>query len=464
MFEKFTQKAIDIVINAQVEAGNLNADKVYSEHILLGLVMSLKGVQSRLICVQNINIEELKNEIKNKIELKKEPHKGKFIPFSDSSKEILEKTMEIAKSYNNSLIVPYHIALAIFTSKNSGAYTILKEFNFEEEKAISNIKGLLEKKTKQKHYKHPEEDIIDIQDIQNNYFKRVDNIFTENSLSEILSSAKAKLSTYGYEILGTEQIVQSVLDDENSEITKILNKYGITKEKYEEKLKTFSNRQEEYGERQIIFTPNAFRVMLNTFETAKELGSVNIKQEHVILGVLKAQTGIAYKILKELTGYKTDLVEKLIKELNTGAKTMPETLAILQLAKAEAINLNKCTIGTEMILLGTLAYKNGVANAVLKKLGITLKDARIEASKLIGDEMEDTENSPIKYTERAKKLLEFAYEIAKKHGKEKIMSEHLLYAFTKIRGCLGMQILENLGTDILEIKHGILSELENIQI
>ena len=43
---------------------------------------------------------------------------------------------------------------------------------------------------------------------------RIDTIFTENNLSKLLSSAKAKLSTYGYEILGTEQIIESVLDEE----------------------------------------------------------------------------------------------------------------------------------------------------------------------------------------------------------------------------------------------------------
>ena len=264
--------------------------------------------------------------------------------------------------------------------------------------------------------------------------------------------------------MGTEQITDSVLDIKDSEIVKILEKYGITKETFDEKLKTFSNRLEEYGERQIIFTPNAFRVMLNTFEAAKEFGSVEIKPEHIILGILKAKTGIAYKIIKELTGYKTDLEEQLIKELNTGAKTMPETLAILRLAKAECTNLNKNIIGTEMILLGILAYKNGVAAAVLEKLGITLKDARLQVENLIGNDSSENDNENIVYTQRAKKLLEIAYEAAKNHGKEKIMSEHILYAITKIKDCVAMKILENLGTDTLEIKQGILSEMENIQI
>ena len=37
MLEKFTQKAIDIVQNARIQAGNFGSDKVYSEHILLAL-------------------------------------------------------------------------------------------------------------------------------------------------------------------------------------------------------------------------------------------------------------------------------------------------------------------------------------------------------------------------------------------------------------------------------------------
>ncbi len=462
MFEKFTQKALDIVTNAQIQAGNFGADKVYSEYLLLGLVMSLKGVQSKLIGVYDINTDELIEKINSKINLKKEKKNGEFIPFSTGAREVLEETMEIAKSYNNSLVVPYHIALALFDSRKSGAFEILKEFNFDEKRAISNIKGLLNKKNKNKKFTHPEE-IDDANSKQFNLSKKVDTIFSQNSLSSLLSSAKAKLSTLGYEILGTEQIAQSILDEE-SDLTKILAKYGITKDSFQEHLKNFSNRNEEYGERQIIFTPNAFRVMLNTVEAAKELGSVEVKPEHVIMGILKAKTGIAYKIIKELTGHKTDFIDELTKELNTGAKTMPETLAILRLAKAESKKMNKNTIGTEMILLGILAYKNGVAAEVLEKLGITLKDARLEVEKLLGSEIEEGDENQIKYTIRAKRLLEVAYEVAKNHGKQKIMSEHLLYAFTKIPDCIGMKVLENLGTDTLEIKQGILDELNNIQI
>ena len=112
-----------------------------------------------------------------------------------------------------------------------------------------------------------------------------------------------------------------------------------------------------------------------------------------------------------------------------------------------------------MILLGILAHQPSVAYSVLKKLDITLKDARREVENLVGYSVEENHNG-FEYSIRAKKILDMAYVAAKKHGKTKIVSEHLLYAITKQPDCLAMKVLENLGTDVLEIKQGILKELD----
>ena len=137
---------------------------------------------------------------------------------------------------------------------------------------------------------------------------------------------------------------------------------------------------------------------------------------------------------------------------------MPETLAILRFAKQEAENFNKKTVGTEMILLGILIRQSSLAYNVLKKLGITLKDARREVENLVGYGVEDN-TTGFEYSIRAKRMLDIAYEAAKRHGKTKIVSEHLLYAITKQPDCLAMKVLEALGTDVLEIKQGIKQEL-----
>ena len=222
-----------------------------------------------------------------------------------------------------------------------------------------------------------------------------------------------------------------------------------------EELSHIHSRKAEFenSEKQIIFTPNAFLSLMLALDYAKESGSTEIKAEHIILGILKSKKGIAYQILSELLPKGIDFEDIVMKKLND---KIPETLAILRLAKEEAINLNCSTLGTEMILLGILSYGAGIASDTLRRLGITLKDAREEVEKLITPQKEIKN---ITYSQRAKKMLEVAYETAQEHKRNKIKSENLLYGITKMPNCLAMKVLANLGTDVLEIQQGIKQEL-----
>ena len=87
---------------------------------------------------------------------------------------------------------------------------------------------LVEKKIKR--LEHPE--AID-EDEKKSSFEAV---YEGEALSGVLEGAVSKLSAAGYEILGTEQILSSILEDKDSELAKIFAKYGVTSEKFEEKL------------------------------------------------------------------------------------------------------------------------------------------------------------------------------------------------------------------------------------
>ena len=452
MFEKFTQKAIEIVTQAQEEARRLGHYQICSEHLLLALYIQTKGVQAKILEFEKIDRSKLISEINFSIGAKINPSGHHEVTFSKSAKNILDETLSLAKKYKSRFIVPQHIALALFSSTNSGAYKIIKKFDLNEEKIIANLTRLLDKNSNQS-FEHPE----NIAESALPTLANINNFFREKNVEEILNNAASKLSTCGYEILGTEQILQSILENSDYEVTKFLNNNGIDKEILTQKLEGFSSRSAEFehSEKQIIFTPNAFKAMLMAIDTARELGSVEIKPEHIILGMIKTKTGIAYHILKDLTNDTEVFEEKLTKEI-TG-KT-PEMLSILRLAKEEAQNLNCSNIGTEMLLLGILALGSGNGASALQKLGITLKDARYEVEKLVGCGSEPYEG-PFEYTPRAKKALECAYEIAKSHNKTKISSENLLYAITRQKECLAMKVLEALGTDVLEIKYGIRKEI-----
>lgn len=442
MFEKFTQKAIDVVQAAQNYAQQFRHNEVLSEHLLMGLVAQSKGVQAKILNFDKINFSELTIDVQSITGSSAE--RKETVPFSLCARDILKKAVDLSNELNSKYIMPQHIALSIFLSKECGAYKIIKKFNIDEEKIIPNLKRILDKSSDIKTT-HPEIEI------ENTQLSNINDFFKEKTISDILSNAQSKLTTQGYEILGSEQILQSILDNKDYKIVDVLEKYSVNSEVFSQKLSGIHSRCAEFenSEKKIIFTPNAFVALLLALDYAKESGSVEIQPEHVVLGILKSKKGIAYKILSELLPASVDFEDIVMKKLND---KIPETLAILRLAKEEAINLNSNTIGTEMILLGILSYGAGIASDVLRRLGITLKDARFEVEKLIKSQKEPQN---LTYSPRAKKMLEVAYETAREHKKSKIKSENILYGITKMPNCLAMQVLYNLGTDVLEIQQGI---------
>ena len=244
----------------------------------------------------------------------------------------------------------------------------------------------------------------------------------------------------------------SILESAPSALLNTINSNGINIQNFEEKLASINSRQPEYEDKRIIFTPNAFIMMNQALQTAKELGSSVIMPEHIVLSILKNKKGLAYEIIKSLGVNEEKLSEEILKPIE---KQMPETLLIMKLAKEEARRIGRNVVGTEMFLLGILAEGTSIAFEVLSNLEITLKDARLVVENTVGygNEYFDKE---IVFTKRAKRVLEKAWLSAKKASKDKIEAADLLLAITEEPESLAMKVLDTLGVDAVEIKHGLL--------
>ena len=447
MFEKFTEKAINVVSQSQLIAKEIGALKVKPEHLLLALVKEAKGISLKIFKSYNINYENLKEEVLKIENSTNFSMQQQTLPFDNEYKEILKNTLDLANKSGNPTILYEHLFLAVISDKKSNNVKILENMGFDIYKSKTLLEKLVQKKTKKMY--HPE--IDDAKDNENSRSQATDNIFDSKESAEVFERAVAKLSASNYEILGTEQILSSILEDRNSELSHILAQYGITEEKFEEKLKNIQSRQSEYEGRQIIFTPNAFTTMNLALQTAKELGSSVVLPEHIVLGLLKTKRGVAYDIFKELKVPDDDLAHSIIKPIE---KQMPETLTILRLAKEEARRLGRNIVGTEMFLLGIIGEATGVGAQVLNELEINIKDARAVVESLIGfgNEYFDKE---IVFTKRAKRVLETGWELAKKENKTRIESSHMLLALTTEPDSLAMKALEQLGVAAVEIKEGV---------
>lgn len=446
MLEKFTEKAVNVVSTAQKCANEMHSENIVSEHLLLGLYLEAKGFPQKMFKSYNINYEDLYKEVEASLNLAQNISIDKAPIFSIHLKELLKNALDLANKSGNPAILYEHLFLAVINDRKSNNVRILEKLGFDIVKSKILLEKLVQRKTKRLY--HPEIDENKDTDINSS---TTDAIFDSKESTEVFERAVAKLSASNYEILGTEQIVSSILEDKDSEISKILSQYGVTAEEFEERLSNIQSRQAEYENKQIIFTPNAFRTMNLALQTAKELGSSVVTPAHILLGVLKAKKGLAYEILKEMKINDDDVAHSIIKPIE---KQMPETLTILRLAKEEARRLGRNIVGTEMFLLGIIGEASGLGAQVLNELEINIKDARKEIEQLIGfgDEYFDTE---IVFTKRAKRVLEKAWELAKSENKERIGSEHMLLALTYEPNCLAMKALEQLGVDAVEIKEGI---------
>ncbi|MBQ2644804.1 hypothetical protein IJG14_04430 [bacterium] len=452
MFQKFTEKAITAVKDSQISAIELGHNKIYPEHLLWALSKKTNELGAKILKMNHASSDNIKEAILEVLKDKEVSKPVTSVLFSNRIRRVFQKAYEIASENGNGFVKTEHLFYVLLCTDISGLDKLFNQLYLDSVKVREIMKKIVEKKSKQKD-KHPENTETKETDDKYNHIL---SIVKDEESASVFSRAVAKLTTSEYEILGTEQIMLSILEDENCGLADTLKQSGITSDSFNEKLKQITSRLDEYEDKQIIFTPNALTALINASDTARELGSTSVKPEHIVLGILKSKKGIAYKILNELYPNHR-LMEKILKPLE---KQMNETPVILRFANQEARRLGRHTVGTELILLGIMLQGSGVGYTVLKDLGITVQDLRTVTEQILGTN-EEYIDKDITYTPRAKSVLEIAWKLAKKEMKVKIYSEHLLEAIVSLPDSLAMKVLTGLGTDELEIKQGIRNKIKS---
>jgi len=130
------------------------------------------------------------------------------------------------------------------------------------------------------------------------------------------------------------------------------------------------------------FTQRARRVLSLAHKEAERMKHAQIGTEHLLLGLLLDQGGIAGQVLRDL-GLDIDSVLTITESITGFGEYTGDALAlsrgtqrVLELAVEEARNLSHHYIGVEHILLGLVTYGKGVANDVLEQLGLSAEQIR----------------------------------------------------------------------------------------
>ena len=134
----------------------------------------------------------------------------------------------------------------------------------------------------------------------------------------------------------------------------------------------------------------------------------------------------------------------------------------VDLAQEEARMLNHDYIGTEHILLGLIHEGEGLAAQVLQSLGIGLDAVRQQVEEIIG-QGEQAPSGPIRYTPRAKKVLELSLREALALGHNYIGTEHILLGLIREGDGVAAQVLVALGGDLNRVRQRVIQLLHGYQ-
>jgi ATP-dependent Clp protease ATP-binding subunit ClpC len=138
------------------------------------------------------------------------------------------------------------------------------------------------------------------------------------------------------------------------------------------------------------FTEKARRVVVYAQEEARMLNQNYIGTEHLLLGLIREQDGIAAKALESLNISLEDVHTQVEELIGRGTFVpsghipfTPRAKKVLELSLREALQLGHNYIGTEHILLGLIREGEGVAAQVLLNLGADLEKVRSAVIQLL---------------------------------------------------------------------------------
>ncbi len=147
------------------------------------------------------------------------------------------------------------------------------------------------------------------------------------------------------------------------------------------------------------FTQRARRVLSLAHQEAERARQNKIGTDHLLLGLMEEEGGVAGRVLREL-GMDPDRMREIVERISgsgdyTGGKIelAPETQKVLEQAVDEARRLGHHYIGTEHILLG-LVRGDGPAQEVLRKLGVTSDQIRRQTRRVLNESTSSPTPSP----------------------------------------------------------------------
>ncbi len=138
MFEKFTERAQNVILYAKDESIDLQHGFIGTEHILLGILKE-EGMSKNILNSMGVSLENIKDLIE-KMEGKGDLSIAQNeVPLTPRTKRLLDLSLLEARNLNHNYVTPEHILLALISESEGVAFNILKSVQVNFDKLRSEL-------------------------------------------------------------------------------------------------------------------------------------------------------------------------------------------------------------------------------------------------------------------------------------------------------------------------------------
>jgi ATP-dependent Clp protease ATP-binding subunit ClpC len=138
MFERFTDKAIKVILLSQEEARRLGHNFVGTEQILLGIIGEGTSNAARVLSERGVNLRKARLEVEKIIGRGAGTARAQ-IPFTPRAKNIFELSLQEASQRGHNFVAPEHLLLALLQDAKGVAAKVLENFGADTEKVREQL-------------------------------------------------------------------------------------------------------------------------------------------------------------------------------------------------------------------------------------------------------------------------------------------------------------------------------------
>jgi len=142
MFERFTEKAIKVIMLAQEEARRLGHNFVGTEQVLLGLIGEGTGVAAKTLKTMGVTLKDAREEVE-KIIGRGSGFVAVEIPFTPRAKRVLELSWDEARQLGHNYIGTEHLLLGLIREGEGVAARVLENLGVDMNKIRSVVVKML---------------------------------------------------------------------------------------------------------------------------------------------------------------------------------------------------------------------------------------------------------------------------------------------------------------------------------